>query len=201
MTENAAAPEKLKVRAGLAFVQVARPALYALLVLSAFFTFWSGGEVAGKSLPPWTQVVAPTLFAVFLVIFTIYRPALVRAKKYPAAVGFFQVGLAALIWVLLLPSTRQRIAPHPPGDELPVLLRSPDARVRALASEVAGYRAQGSRYAAPLIDRLDDADPAVRRAARDALTRLAGADVAPGEEGAAAQEKWRAVAKGRGWLR
>ena len=92
-------------------MQVLRPALYALLVLSALFTFWSGGAVAGRTLPPWTRSVAPTIFAVFLAIFTVYRFALMRAKKYPAATGLFQVGLGALIWVLLLPSTRQKIRP------------------------------------------------------------------------------------------
>jgi len=98
--ESAADPRRLRVRSGLAFVQVLRPALYVLLVLSALFTFWSGGPVAGRTLPRWTQSVAPTLFAVFLLIFTVYRFALMRAKKYPAATGLFQVGLGALIWVL-----------------------------------------------------------------------------------------------------
>jgi len=41
-------------------------------------------------------------------------------------------------------------------------MASPDPRVRALAVEVAGYRADGSRYAPELIDRLEDADLAVR---------------------------------------
>src|SRR2546430_6533261 len=113
VSESAAEPGKLRVRSGLAFVQVLRPALYALLVLSALFTFWAGGEIAGRKLPHWSQVVAPTFFAVFLVVFAVYRFALVRAKKYPAAVGLFQVGLGALIWVLLLPSTRQKIGPPP----------------------------------------------------------------------------------------
>src|SRR5205814_1936321 len=83
----------LRVRAGLAFVQVLRPALYALLALSALFTFWSGGPVAGRTLPYWTRSVAPTIFGIFLAIFTFYRFALMRAKKYPAATGLFQVGL------------------------------------------------------------------------------------------------------------
>jgi len=128
--ESTADPRRLRVRAGLGFVQALRPALYALLVLSALFTFWAGGEIAGRKLPHWSQVVAPTFFAVFLVVFAVYRFALVRAKKYPAAVGLFQVGLGALIWVLLLPSTRQKIAPPGAVDDVAVLLTSPDARVR-----------------------------------------------------------------------
>ncbi|HET7784437.1 MAG TPA: HEAT repeat domain-containing protein [Myxococcales bacterium] len=195
MSETAADPRRLRVRAGLAFVQVLRPALYALLVLSALFTFWSGGELAGRQLPRWTQVVAPTLFAVFLAIFTVYRFALMRAKKYPAATGMFQIGLGALIWVLLLPSTRQRIAPEAPAaDEVPALMTAPDPRVRALAVEVAGYRAD-VKYVSGLIDRLDDADERVRGRAHAALARIAGADA--GEDAGA----WRALARQRGWLR
>jgi hypothetical protein len=194
--ESAADPRHIRVRAGLGFVQVLRPALYALLVLSALFTFWSGGAVAGRTLPPWTQSVAPTIFAIFLAIFTVYRFALMRAKKYPAATGLFQVGLGALIWVLLLPSTRQKIRPpSAPVDEVPALMASPDPRVRALAVEVAGYRGEGARYAADMIERLEDADPAVRERAHASLVRLAGRDV--GQE----PEAWRELARQRGWLR
>jgi len=201
VSESAESPSKLRVRAGLAFVQVLRPALYALLVLSALFTFWAGGDIGGRALPPWTHVVAPTLFATFLVVFAVYRFALVRAKKYPAATGLFQVGLGALIWVLLLPSTRQKIGPAPgSGDDLLALISSPDARVRAIAAELSGYRPNGVRYAAQLIERLDDGDPAVRQRAHEALVRLSGADASPGGQGAAAQEKWRSLARQRGWI-
>lgn len=177
-------------------MQVLRPALYALLALAALFTFWSGGELAGRRLPQWTQVVAPTLFALFLAIFTVYRFALVRAKKYPAATGMFQVGLGALIWVLLLPSTRQQIAPEPSGmDDVPALMTSPDPRVRAAAVELAGFRGGGARYAAVLIDRLDDADGRVRQEAHAALVRLAKTDA--GQD----PEAWRGLARRRGWMR
>ena len=196
MVETAADPRQLRVRSGLRFVQVLRPALYALLVLSALFTFWSGAPVAGRTLPSWTQSVAPTLFAIFLAIFAVYRFALMRAKKYPAATGLFQVGLGALIWVLLLPSTRQRIRP-PPGavDDLQALMASPDPRVRALAVEVAGYRAEGARYAREMIERLEDADPAVRGRAHAALVRVSGTDLGT------RPEPWRDLARQRGWLR
>jgi len=177
-------------------VQVLRPALYALLALSALFTFWSGGPVAGRTLPYWTRSVAPTIFGIFLAIFTVYRFALMRAKKYPAATGLFQVGLGALIWVLLLPSTRQKIRPpSAPVDEVPALMASPDPRVRALAVEVAGYRRDGARYAAEMIDRLDDADPAVRERAHAALVRLVGHD--EGRD----PDAWREEGRKRGWLR
>ena len=173
-------------------MQFLRPALYALLVLSALFTFWAGGDIGGRSLPGWTHSAAPAIFGVFLVVFAFYRFALVRARKYPAAVGLFQVGLGALIWVLLLPSTRQKIAPRGGGDDVAALLSSTDGRVRALAAEVAGYRGDG-RYAARLIERLHDPDDNVRRRARQALVRLGGRD-------AGSEEGWRALAKERGWL-
>ena len=191
MGESTADPRRLRVRAGLGFVQALRPALYALLVLSALFTFWAGGEIAGRKLPHWSQVVAPTFFAVFLVVFAVYRFALVRAKKYPAAMGLFQIGLGALIWVLLLPSTRQKIAPPGAVDDVAVLLTSPDARVRALAAETAGYRSAGRKYAAELIDRLDDSDPRVRDRAHASLVRLFGRDLGPD------RDAWRAELKTR----
>jgi len=138
--------------------------------------------------------VAPTLFAIFLAIFAVYRFALMRAKKYPVAIGLFQIGLGALIWVLLLPSTRLKIAPPSAADEVPVLMASPDARVRALAVEVAGYR-RDRRYVPDLIGRLDDADAAVRAKAHVALVRLTGTDA--GLE----PEAWRELARQRGWTR
>jgi hypothetical protein len=195
VSDSTADPRRLRVRAGLAFVQVLRPALYVLLVASAVFTFWAGGDIAGHELPLWAQAAAPLLFALFMAVFAVYRFALVRAKKYPAATGLFQVGLGALIWVMLLPGTRNKIALHAqPADQVPSLLESPDARVRALAAEVAGYREGGSRYAAGLIDRLSDADPRVREMAHASLARLAGTDAGQGAEA------WRALARQRGWI-
>jgi hypothetical protein len=192
-------PHKLHVRVGLAFVRILRPALYVLLVASALLTFWAGGDIGGRQLPPRAAAAAPVLFAIFLVVFAVYRLALVRAKKYPAAIGLFQIGLGALVWVLLLPGSRQGIE-NEPGDDVQVLMRSPDPRVRALAAEVAGWRGDPEKYAADLVQRLDDSDPGVRRAAHAALVRMLGADVSPGEEGPEAQSKWRDALAARGWL-
>jgi energy-coupling factor transporter transmembrane protein EcfT len=191
-------PRKLRVRVGLAFIRILRPALYALLVASALLTFWAGSGLGGRELPRWAASAAPVLFAIFLVVFAVYRLALVRAKKYPAAIGLFQVGLGALVWVLLLPGTRRSIG-REEGDEVQVLMRSSDPRVRALAAEVAGDR-RNPRYAADLVERLDDSDPAVRTAAHAALVRLLGTDVSPGKEGSGAQQKWRQALRARGWL-
>lgn len=192
-------PRNLRVRVGLAFVRTLRPTLYALLVASALLTFWAGGDIGGRELPRWAASAAPVLFAIFLVVFAVYRLALVRAKKYPAATGLFQIGLGALVWVLLLPGTRQHFG-REPGDEVQVLLRSSDPHVRALAAEVAGYRG-AALYAVDLLERLDDGDPAVRSAAHAALVRIFGADVSPGVEGPAAQRRWREALRSRGVLR
>ena len=51
-----------------------------------------------------------------------------------------------------------------------------------------------------LIERLSDGDSRVRERARLSLLRMSGTDPAPGEEGAAAVEKWRAYARQRGWI-
>jgi HEAT repeat protein len=192
-------PRRIRVRVGLAFVRILRPALYALLVASALLTFWAGGDIGGRELPPRAAAAAPVLFAIFLVVFAVYRLALVRAKKYPAATGLFQIGLGALVWVLLLPGSRQRIGTDP-GDDVQVLMRSSDGRVRALAAEVAGARGDPSRYAADLVELLDDPEPNVRRAAHAALVRLLGTDVSPGAEGTSAQHKWREALAARGLL-
>ena len=193
MSEAADRRRELRVRSGLGFVQTLRPALYALLVLSALFTFWAGGDIAGRALPGWTQVAAPASFALFLVVFAIYRFALVRVQHYPAANGFFQVGLGVLIWALLLPGSRQKFGPPGgPVDSLPALLASADPRVRAVAVEVAGYRVNGARYASALIEKLQDPDARVREQVRLSLRRISGSDAAEGLEGEAAQEKWRA---------
>lgn len=193
---------KLHVRVGLAFVQTLRPALYVLLVASALVSFWGGGELFGRRVPAWAVSAAPTLFGVFLAVFSVYRIALVRARRYPAATGLFQIGLGALVVVLLLPGVRQGLLRPPAGegDAVPALIGSADPRVRALAVEAAGGRSGGERYAALLLRSLDDPDAAVRATARGALARLAGVDVAAGLEEAAAARRWREEAQARKWI-
>ena len=190
------------VTVGLAFVQTLRPALYALLVGSAVLSFWAGGEIAGHKMPEWASGLAPLLFGVFLGIFAVYRLTLVRAKRYPAAVGLFQIGLGALVFVLLLPGTRRQLseqAAPAAADELASLLSAGDPRVRALAAEVVGTRAGGQRWAGLLIDRLTDGDPRVRAASRAALAKLAGSDPSAGLSDEAAAARWRDEARSRGW--
>jgi hypothetical protein len=195
-------PRRPRTRVGLTFVRILRPALYALLVASALLTFWAGGSIGGRQLGVREARAAPILFGIFLVVFAVYRLALVRAKKYPAATGLFQIGLGALVWVLLLPGSRERLAetPRSARDDVEIYLASPQPQVRALAAEVAGYRNDPARYAGPLVEHLADADPRVRETARASLVRMAGGDAAPAATGANAQEQWRAFARDRGWI-
>jgi hypothetical protein len=195
-------PRRLRTRVGLAFVRILRPALYALLVASALLTFWAGGSIGGRQLGMREARAAPILFGIFLVVFAVYRLALVRAKKYPAATGLFQIGLGALVWVLLLPGSRERLAVPPEAvrDDVVVYLVSPQPQARALAAELAGYRNDPARYAGPLIEHLADPDAHVRETARASLVRMAGGDAAPGVSGPNAQEQWRAFARDRGWI-
>jgi len=193
-----------RVQASLAFVQRVRPALYALLVGSALVSFWAGSD--GARMPTWVSGVAPLLFGAFLLIFSVYRFALIRARHYPAATGLFQIGLGALVVVLLLPGTRHAISTRARveesgGDDALELMSSLDPRVRALAAEVAGERGSGARYASALLDRLSDPDPRVRTAARASLTKLLGSDVAAGVSDEAAAAKLRPELASRGWLR
>jgi hypothetical protein len=192
----------LRVSVGLAFVPLLRPALYGLLAGSAVLAFWAGSELAGKRMPPWMAAMAPAFFGVFVAIFAVYRLTLVRARRYPAATGLFQIGLGALVFVLLLPGTRRQLSEQPAGfaqDDVAALLGAGDPRVRALAAEVAGSRPGGQRWAAQLIDRLTDSDARVRAACRLALARIAGSDPAAGLSDEAAAARWRDEARTRGW--
>ena len=190
---------KLRVTVGLAFVQTLRPALYVLLAASALLSFGAGSERFQSLLPAWVPNLAPLFFGVFLAIFVVYRLALVRARRYPAFVALFQIGLGVLTLVLLLPGTRKDLSQQAPADDVAALLGSGDARVRALAAEVAGARPGGQRWSRLLLERLGHGDPRVRAAARAALTRLAGSDPAVGLSDEAAAARWREELRARGW--
>jgi HEAT repeat protein len=131
---------------------------------------------------------APWVFLVVVVCFAIYRFALARAGKYPAAKAFFQVGAAALFFMLLFPGSRGRFGNEPP-DPVAEMMLDGTPRVRALAAEVAGYRQDGIKYGAVLVRALRDPDPEVRREAHASLVRLTGVDLG-GPESAGAVKAW-----------
>ena len=110
------------------------------------------------------------MFLAFVIGFAAYRIALVTAGRYSAFKAFFQIFVAVLFFLLLL-VPGSPFAGHSTSAPLPALLRDPDARVRALAAEVAGFRRDAST-AKLLMILLVDPDPLVRAQAHDALVRL-----------------------------
>lgn len=138
--------------------------LYALLVLSAGLAMYAQRT---PEIDPLVARAAPWIFLVFALGFSIYRIALVAARRYSPFKAFIQVFLAALFFLLLLsPRVEGPLDPSP-------LLRHRDDRVRALAAEVAGFRGDLSQGAA-VVKLLDDPSAEVRAAAHDALVKLNG---------------------------
>lgn len=165
--------------------------LYAMLALAAAAALLS--STRAELVPPAVRVGAPIAFGVFLILFAVYRFALVRAGRYPAGKAFFQVGAGALFLTLLFPGASRNLSP---AAERPLLQLMDDAdpSVRAIACEVARYRPEAKSYAEPLVDRLVDDSPVVRAQALRSLQTIAGRDVGGGE-GKQAIERWRAWVK------
>ncbi|MBI3184725.1 MAG: HEAT repeat domain-containing protein [Myxococcales bacterium] len=161
-------------------------ALYVLLVSSAALALWVR-RFPGAA-PRQVEVAAPWLFLAFLLGFSIYRLALVRAKKYPVGKAFFQVGAGVLFFMLLLPGTRGRYAAPP--DPLSGLFHDPNPDVRSLAAEVVRCRGGGEKYAPLLVRALEDPDPVVRQEAHRSLVGLSGEDLG-GPDDERAVEAWR----------
>lgn len=161
--------------------------LYSLLVGAAGLAFF-GKEFPGR-LPGEVERLTPFVFGVFVALFASYRFALVRSHKYPSFKAFYQVGLAVVVFLLLLPSARASYGPLPrPG--LVVDLVDNNARVRALAAEVVRHRPDSARYAPALVTGLEDEDPDVRLEAHRSLVQIAGVDLgAPEDPGAI--RRWR----------
>ena len=155
------------------------PALILFLLLFGSAVVALGSRRFPGLLPAPLEVIAPTLFLLFLVGFAVYRLVLVRARKYPASKAFFQIGAAALFLTLLLPAAKSRY--EGPIEDLEVLLTDDKPMIRALTAEVIGYRADGEKHASLLVKALADPDPRVREQAHHSLVRLAGQDLGSGE--------------------
>ena len=161
--------------------------LYILLVGAAGLAFF-GKEFPGR-LPGEVERLTPFVFGVFVALFASYRFALVRSRKYPRFKAFYQVGLAVVVFLLLLPSARASYGPLPrPG--LGTDLADNNARVRALAAEVVRHRQDAARYAPTLVTALEDEDPDVRLEAHRSLVQIAGVDLGSPEE-LGAVKRWR----------
>jgi hypothetical protein len=153
-------------------------ALYVLLVLAVGFAFYTQRT---PGIDPLIARGAPWIFLVFALGFSIYRIALVAARRYSPFKAFIQIFLAALFFlVLLFPGVESQTHAGAP------LLQHPEERVRVQAAELAGYRGDQAE-AKQLVKLLEDPSPQVRAAARGALVKLnAGTDL--GENA----DAWRA---------
>lgn len=177
------APHLGSFRAGPALAGV----LYALLVGSAALALWVR-RFPGR-FPEQLEQAAPWVFLAFVLLFGAYRLLLVRAGKYPAFKAFFQVGASVLFFTLLLPHARDLYEPMPESDELASLLSHPEARVRALAAEVARHRPEARTVAPALVRALGDSDRDVRREAHRSLVEIHGSDLGD-PESEAGRDAW-----------
>lgn len=147
--------------------------LYALLVLSAGAAFYAQRS---PGIDPVLARLTPLLFLVFAFGFSIYRIALVAARRYSPFKAFIQIFLASLFFLLLL-FPRAEVSAASSS-----LLSHPEARVRAQAAELTGLKGDVSQGAA-LVKLLFDPDPGVKAAAHEALVRLnGGTDLGPSPE-------------------
>lgn len=148
--------------------------LYVLLLGAAGLAFF-GKEFPGR-LPGVVERLTPFVFGIFVALFATYRFALVRVRKYPGFKAFYQVGLAVVVFLFLLPGARASYGPVPrPG--LGADLVDNSARVRALAAEVVRYRPDAAHYGPALVTALEDEDPEVRLQAHRSLVAIAGVDL------------------------
>lgn len=160
--------------------------LYALLAVAAALALVSSAR--GELLPAAVRAVAPVAFGGFLVLFAVYRFALVRAGRYPPFRAFFQVGAGLLFILFLLPGAGRRAEGM--QRTLPELMADSDPQVRALACEVARHRPAARSAALALASRLEDPVPQVREEAARSLQALAGVDLGAGADAARAKQRW-----------
>lgn len=155
-------------------------ALYSLLVISAGVAFYAQRS---PRVEPTVAQAAPWLFFAFAVGFSVYRLALVAARRYSPFKAFIQVFLASLFFLLLLLPQ----VPNSKGED--VILRHPDARVRAMSAELIGWRGDRAR-AHELVKLLEDSSAEVREAGHQALVKLNGGVDLGSPDDAASRAAW-----------
>jgi hypothetical protein len=180
----------LKSQANVVQASRVRVALYVALLVSAgvslFGTESLQQHVRDGSLSPEFSILPAAVFAGALAIYAVDRVLLVRNRGYPSGKAFFQVAFGLAMLTFLLPgglrdqASAARAVPAS-SDPLLSLMHHPEARVRALAAEVAGNRG-GALHLQALAQALaNDPSDEVRAAAALALNRQAPqAPVNPG---------------------
>ncbi len=172
-----------------------RSLVLGLLVAATVLTLaWLPSLRMGVASGRWPRAVLafpPALLAVFIGGYAAYRFTLVRAGRYPPGKALAQVGLMVLALLLGAGVALDPGPLAPQGGRLERGLRSRSPDVRALAAELARYRAADRvRPLVPLLVRLlDDPDAEVRREAHTSLVAITGEDLGEGE---GASGRWRA---------
>lgn len=156
-------------------VRIALFVVLATTVATAFAThgpLWE--RVRLGELPLWLPFIAPALFTVFVVVFSVDRYIQVRRGTYPVGRALFQLGLAVVFLAFLWPQqTRELWAARegPPLRSPTELLQHPQASVRALACDAMRLDL-GNDDAAAIRQRLEvENDPRVKTRCQRALTR------------------------------
>lgn len=127
------------------------------------------------------------VYGLFLAAYAFDRWWLVRDRRYPAGKAFFQVAFGVIFASLLLPETIQdyKAQGSPRADRL---LMHPDPNVREAAVLALGFEGPDEKSLELLLERLEDENVDVQRAAQRVLRRWSG-------EAAAAPDRLRAWAR------
>lgn len=159
-----------------------RIAVFVVLAAAAFAAFvlnepiWRRVELG--ELPKWAPYIAPGVFTLFVVVFTVDRWLQVRRGKYPTGRALFQIGLSVVFLAFLWPQTPVKTPTVASKDATPVavdlgeLLAHEDGRVRALACEAAAHRADGRHKRRVAALAKNDPDATTRSACASALREL-----------------------------
>jgi|CXWL01.1.fsa_nt_gi hypothetical protein len=175
-------------------------ALYVLLVASAALALWV--ERNSVTAPAALVQMAPWIFLVFAIGFTVYRMSLVAARRYSAFKAFFQIGVTAIFFMLILPGPPKAQSVALPKDrEWNALLQDPNPKVRALAAGLARFeirwsepamKQQHQSVARALVVALEDEDPLVREEAHRTLVVIIGKDLGSAQS-PEARQAWKAA--------
>ncbi|MFZ9886063.1 MAG: HEAT repeat domain-containing protein [Myxococcota bacterium] len=153
--------------------------LVSLLAAAAFALLGHPSIVAsvraGRLAPEWLSL-GPVLYLCFVVVATIDAVHAAKRRGHWNGRSLLQVLLALGFVAFLVPQAygeyRARKAPPTTSSRLVAeLVRHRDARVRAMAIDLAGYRAPLDELREVLLPALADRDPMVRQAALEAFQR------------------------------
>jgi hypothetical protein len=142
-------------------------------------------------------VVAPAAFALVVVLSALEAWRTARVQGYFPGRSVLAVAAAAAFLGVLVPDTyaeyrtRRSAVLETPPQHWQELVRSHDARVRALVMEAAGYAPVSDAEAGPVLARgLDDPDPLVVRAALQGVRHRADVPLETLEEARTAVHSW-----------